>query len=189
MKQILWHALLILLIVPWPATAAFAEVRPAIGQGKVFIAGLAPDTVPAFPSPAQPPGEANRNGNPPPAEPPAIREEARHYVDEALPVLSSSWSKREKYWSDPGWVASHQGEGSNGAAWNEFYFRNFRLSLSTVPNEDDHLKRFVTGEIPESQRWEQFRNMPDRIRSGSYRGVIDSLGIVVEPRIRLGIEF
>ncbi|PKN33760.1 MAG: hypothetical protein CVU61_11615 [Deltaproteobacteria bacterium HGW-Deltaproteobacteria-19] len=189
MKQILWHALLILLIVPWPAAAAFAEVRPAIVQGKVLIAGLAPDTVPAFPSTASPSGGTDRNGNRPPAETPAIQQEARRYVDEALPVLSPSWAKREKYWSDPGRAASHQGEGSNGAAWNELYFRNFRLSLSTMPDEETHLKYLVPGQKEESQRWERFQTLQDRLRTGSYREAAESLGVVVEPRIRLGIEF
>ncbi|NPU86347.1 MAG: hypothetical protein HPY65_17855 [Syntrophaceae bacterium] len=189
MKQILLNALLILLAVLGSAAEACAGARPDAAPWSISVAGLAPDAVPAFPHPAQPSGEENRNGNPPPAETPSIREEARHYVDEAMPVLSPSWAKREKYWSDFGRVASHPWEGSNGEAWNELYFRHFRLSLSTMPDEETHLKNLVPGQKEESQRWERFRTLQDRLRAGSYREAAESLGVVVEPRIRLGIEF
>jgi hypothetical protein len=58
-----------------------------------------------------------------------------------------------------------------------------------MPDEDAHPKSLAPRETSEVRRWEQFRSVPDRLRSGSYREAVDALGAVIEPRIRLGIEF
>jgi hypothetical protein len=192
MKNILVPALLLVLACSWTVPASSAQGRPG-GPGagtQVLAAALAPDLVPAFPSPA-PTHEKTpiRDGNVHSPKDLSVQKKVRSYLDETIPLLPPSWTEREKYWAAPPAVSFASGTESGGAAWNEFYLRNFRLSLSSMPNEDDHLKHLVPGETQESHRWEQFRNLPGQLRSGSFRDTAESLGVVVEPRIRLGIEF
>jgi|GEM_PF-1918209 len=194
MKNILLPVLLLPLVCLWtiPAFPAQAHPVPIVSELEEFAAaGPAPDAGPSLsraamgqeaeaPSPSE--GKTLPNT-------PSFHDEARHFVDEALPLLPPSWKKREDYWTRAPGSSLPAGEGTSGAAWNDFYLRNLRVSLSTVPGEDAHLKNLVPRDTTESGRWEQFRSVPDQLRSGSYRDAVDALGVVIEPRIRLGIEF
>jgi len=155
----------------------------------VWLAAVSPCT-PACAAPGGPAYRGgDRSGTPPGLGNPSAREEARRYVEEALPLLPRSWGEREKYWSLPG----GPGAGTDGAAQDRgpvgLYYHNFSISLSTMPLEDARQRDPVPGHTPEGQRWEQFRSVPDRLQSGSYREAVESLGAVIEPRVRLGIEF
>ncbi len=189
MKKLLVQVLLILLLAPLPA-ALPAGAHPDSRPAGFHIAGLAPDEVPAGPSPASSAGEEVRSGESVRKEQAAVREEVRRYLggDGMLP-FGRSWRDREKFWAAPSDTGPGTGEKTNGSAWNEFYYRNFRLSLSTIPDEDDHLRRLTPWETQESKRWERFQSLPHQLRSGSYRETLEGVGVIVEPRIRLGIEF
>jgi hypothetical protein len=187
MKNSLLPVLLLLPVFLWTSPAS-SDARARLpfhppSLQEFAAAGLAPDAVPSFSRTA-----AGRETKTPPGTP-SVHDEARHFVDEALPLLPPSWTEREKYWAGRPGSSLPAGEGTGGAAWNDFYLRNLRISLSTVPGEDAHLKNLVPRDTTESGRWEQFRSVPDQLRVGSYRDAVDALGVVIEPRIRLGIEF
>ncbi len=189
MKKIFVQVLLILLLVPLPA-ALHAGACPDTRPAGFVIAGLAPDEVPAGPSTASSAGEEVRSGESVRKEEAAVREEVRRYLGgNGFLTIGKSWQDREKFWAAPSEIVPGPGEKTNGSTWNEFYYQNFRLSLSTMPGEDDHLKRLTPWETPETRRWERFQNLPGQLRSGSYRETIEGVGVIVEPRIRLGIEF
>ncbi len=189
MKKLLVQVLLILLLAPQPA-ALHAGSRPDFRPAGFIIAGLTPDEVPAGPSTASSAGEEVHSGESVRKEEAAVREELPRYLggNGFLP-FGRSWRDREKFWAAPSDTGPGQGEKTNGSTWNEFYYGNFRLSLSTMPGEDDHLKRLTPWETPETRRWERFQSLPGQLRSGSYRETIEGVGVIVEPRIRLGIEF
>lgn len=189
MKKLILQILLILLLAPL-LSAGYAGTGPDSRPGGFIVAGLAPDEVPAGPSEASPSGEKVRSGESVRKEQADVREEVRRYLGSGVLLpFGRSWRDREKFWAAPSDTGPEQGEKTNGSAWNEFYYRNFRLSLSTMPGEDDHLKRLTPWEIQETKRWERFQSLPDQLRSGSYRETLEGVGVIVEPRIRLGIEF